>query len=108
MTISIVPLALAPYQWQRGISPYCAGPYEDGRKQFEIRQCVNGNDVENAAWWFLCLARAGTIASARASILPIQHDNRIRMQICALYKGAATVDEVLAGARRETLDRNVE
>src|SRR5947209_3620252 len=67
--------AQAPYHWQRGISLYYAGRYEDGRKQFELHQTVNGNDVENAAWRFLCIARAGTVASARASILPIQYDD---------------------------------
>jgi lipoprotein NlpI len=92
--------AQAPYHWQRGISLYYAGRYDDGRKQFELHQTVNGNDVENAAWRYLCMARAGTVASARAAILPIQHDSRVpMMQIYALYKGKATVDEVLAAAR---------
>src|SRR5438270_9266825 len=69
--------AQAPYHWQRGISLYYAGRYDDGRKQFELHQTVNGNDVENAAWRYLCMARAGTVASARAAILPIQNDSRI-------------------------------
>jgi lipoprotein NlpI len=91
--------AEAPYHWQRGISLYYAGRYEDGRKQFELHQTVNGNDVENAAWRYLCIARAKSVADARASILPIQHDSRIpMMQIYALYKGSATVDDVLAAA----------
>jgi lipoprotein NlpI len=92
--------AQAPYNWQRGISLYYAGRYDDGRKQFELHQTVNGNDVENAAWRYLCMARAGTVESARASILPIQNDSRVpMMQIYALYKGKATVDDVLAAAR---------
>ena len=92
--------AQAPYHWQRGISLYYAGRYEDGRRQFELHQTVNGNDVENAAWRYLCMARAGTVALARASILPIQNDSRVpMMQIYALYKGTATVDDVLAAAR---------
>ncbi len=92
--------AQAPYHWQRGISLYYAGRYDDGRKQFELHQTVNGNDVENAAWRYLCMARAGTVATARASILPIQHDSRVpMMQIYALYKGKAAVEDVLAAAR---------
>jgi lipoprotein NlpI len=92
--------AQAPYHWQRGISLYYAGRYDDGAKQFELHQTVNGNDVENAAWRYLCMARAGTVASARAAILPIQNDTRVpMMQIYALYKGNATVDDVLAAAR---------
>ncbi len=92
--------AQAPYHWQRGITLYYAGRYEDGRKQFELHQTVNGNDVENAAWRYLCMARAGTVEEARASILPIEHDSRVpMMQIYALYKGKAGVDDVLAAAK---------
>src|SRR6185503_1329819 len=88
--------AQAPYNWQRGIALYYAGRYEDGRKQFESHQTVNGNDVENAAWRYLCMARAGSVESARASILPIEHDGRVpMMQIYALYKGKTGVDDVL-------------
>ncbi len=93
-------LAQAPYHWQRGIALYYAGRYDDGRKQFELHQTVNGNDVENAAWRYLCMARAGTVEAARASILPIEHDSRVpMMQIYALYKGELAVDDVLAAAR---------
>ncbi len=92
--------AQAPYHWQRGITLYYAGRYEDGRKQFELHQTVNGNDVENAAWRYLCMAHAGTVEEARASILPIEHDSRVpMMQIYALYKGKAGVDDVLAAAK---------
>ena len=92
--------AQAPYHWQRGITLYYAGRYEDGRKQFELHQTVNSNDVENAAWRYLCIARAGTVEEARASILPIEHDSRVpMMQIYALYKGKAGVDDVLAAAK---------
>jgi len=91
--------AQAPYHWQRGIALYYAGRYDDGRKQFELHQTVNGNDVENAAWRYLCMARAGTVQSARDSILPIEHDSRVpMMQIYALYKGKAGVDDVLKAA----------
>jgi len=91
--------AQAPYHWQRGISLYYAGRYDDGRRQFELHQTVNGNDVENAAWRYLCMARAGSAASARASLLPIEHDSRVpMMQIYALYRGKAGVDDVLAAA----------
>lgn len=95
--------AQAPYNWQRGISLYYAGRYDDGRKQFELHQTVNSNDVENAVWRYLCMARAGTVASARAAILPIQHDARIpMMQIYALYQGKLGVDDVLAAAKAGT------
>src|SRR6059058_6052557 len=68
--------AEAPYNWQRGIALYYAGRYDDGRKQFELHQTVNGNDVENAAWRYLCMARAGSVEAARSDVLPIAQDHR--------------------------------
>jgi lipoprotein NlpI len=92
--------AQAPYHWQRGISLYYAGRYEDGRKQFELHQTVNGNDVENAAWRYLCMARSGPAQAARDSILPIEHDSRVpMMEIYSLYKGKTGVEGVLTAAR---------
>ena len=44
----------APYLWQRGIALYYAGQYRECQAQFESHQIVNPNDVENAAWHFLC------------------------------------------------------
>ena len=46
----------APYLWQRGIALYYAGRYRDCRAQFESHRTVNADDVENAAWHFLCVA----------------------------------------------------
>src|SRR6202051_3677601 len=68
--------AQAPYLWQRGISLYYAGRYDDGRKQFELHQTVNGNDVENAAWRDLCMARAKGVKAAREALMPIDQDGR--------------------------------
>jgi hypothetical protein len=47
----------APQLWQRGIALYYAGRYGDCRRQFESHRTVNPDDVENAAWHFLCVAR---------------------------------------------------
>src|SRR5689334_22601049 len=57
----------APYQWQRGIALYYAGRYKDGQKQFDLHKTVNGNDVENAVWRYLCMARISGAAAARAA-----------------------------------------
>src|SRR5207249_3876643 len=43
--------------WQRGISYYYVGRYDDGRAQFEGYQTFDSNDVENAVWRYLCMAR---------------------------------------------------
>ena len=58
----------APYLWQRGIALYYAGRYDDCRRQFESHRSVNPDDVENAAWHFLCVARAESPAKARAAL----------------------------------------
>src|SRR5262245_31119382 len=50
--------AQEPYHWQRGIAYYYAGRYEEARRQFELFHTVNSNDVENAVWHFLCVARS--------------------------------------------------
>src|SRR5207248_4979882 len=90
---------VSPYLWQRGIALYYAGRYDDGRKQFDLHQTVNGADVENAAWRYLCMARAQDVKIARTALIPIQGDPRVpMMQIHALYKGTADVDAVMAAA----------
>ena len=97
--IEAVP-AQAPHHWQRGISLYYAGRYEDGRKQFESHQTVNPSDVENAVWHFLCLAKASGLEKARAALIPIERDARVpMMQIHALFAGKAKPEDVLAAAQ---------
>ena len=90
----------AAHHWQRGISLYYAGKFEDGAKQFELHKTVNANDVENAVWHFLCVARASGLEKAKASLMPIEGDTRIPMkEIHALFAGKAKVEDVLAAAK---------
>jgi lipoprotein NlpI len=85
-----------PQLWQRGIALYYAGRYDDCRKQFEAHRTVNPADVENAAWHFLCVARAESPAKAKAALLPVGADARVPMrQVYELYKGAMTPQQVL-------------
>jgi lipoprotein NlpI len=89
----------APYHWQRGVSLYYAGRFEDGRKQFELHQTVNPNDVENAVWHFLCVARSTGLEKARAALIPIQRDARVpMMEVHSLFAGKATPEDVLKAA----------
>jgi len=86
---------LVPQNWQRGIALYYVGRFEDARKQFEVHQTVNTQDVENAAWHFLCTAREKGVADARANLIPIQRDGRIPMkEIQQLFAGKATAKDV--------------
>jgi lipoprotein NlpI len=92
---------IAPHHWQRGISLYYAGRFEDGYKQFELHQTVNPRDVENGVWHFLCRARANGLEDARAHMLPISGDPRVPMaEIWRLFQGKGTVEDVFAAAER--------
>ena len=89
----------APQLWQRGIALYYAGRYKDCRAQFESHRTVNPDDVENAAWHFLCVARAESPARARATLLPVGPDARVPMrQVYDMFRGAVTSDDVMAAA----------
>src|SRR5688572_29846578 len=86
----------APQLWQRGIALYYAGRYGDCRRQFESHRTVNPDDVENAAWHFLCVAREQSPDKARAALLPVGPDSRVPMrEVYQMFRGALTADDVL-------------
>lgn len=88
-----------PQLWQRGLSLYYTGDFKAGREQFETHQTVNTADVENAAWHFICVARAENIEAARKALIPIEGDTRVPMkQVHELFAGKATVEDVLKAA----------
>lgn len=85
-----------PQLWQRGIALYYAGRFTACRQQFEAHRTVNPDDVENAAWHFLCVARAESPARARAALLPVGPDARVPMhEVYEMFKGTLTPDQVL-------------
>src|SRR5205085_8743876 len=89
-----------PYHWQRGISLYYAGRFDDGKKQFELHQTVNTQDVENAVWHFLCTVRLEGLESAKKQLIPIEKDARVPMaQVHQLFAGKARPQDVLAAAQ---------
>ena len=91
--------AAAPRLWQRGIAQYYVGRFSDCRAQFELHRTVNPNDVENAAWHFLCVARAESPAAARAALLPVGPDARVPMrQVYDLFRGTLGPEAVLQAA----------
>jgi lipoprotein NlpI len=69
-----------PYLWQRGIALYFDDQFERGADQFEIHRTVNPNDVENAAWHFLCVAKRDSPETARSLLLPAPGDPREPME----------------------------
>ncbi len=89
-----------PWHWKRGISYYYAGQFDQGKRQFEGYQTVDDNDVENAVWRYLCMARASGVEQARGDMLKIKRDPRVpMMEVYALYSGDAEPDDVLTAAR---------
>ena len=81
----------APQLWQRGIAQYYARQYKQCRAQFESHRTVNPNDVENAAWHFLCVARAESAEKARAALLPVGPDARVPMrQVYEMFRNKLT------------------
>jgi len=76
-----------PYLWQRGIALYFVGRYADGAEQFEVHRGVNPNDVENAAWHYLCIAKKDSPEAADKLLLPAPGDPREPMeQVLAMFR----------------------
>lgn len=89
--------ALTPSLWQRGIAYYYAGRFEEGARQFEIDLTVNGHDVEETVWRYLCQAQTQGVPAARANLLPVRHDPRPVMGwVYQLFAGACAPEVVLA------------
>ena len=89
----------APQFWQRGVALYYAGRYDDCRRQFEEHRIVNPDDVENAAWHFLCVARGESPDAAVAALLPVGRDSRRPMrEIYEMFRGRMSPQEVLSAA----------
>ncbi len=97
-------LELRPEQksqlWERGISLYYGGQFEQGAEQFVFSHMYHQNDVENSVWRYLCMARSASVKKARDGMLPVTHDRRVpMMQIYNLYRGKAQPEEVLKAAK---------
>jgi lipoprotein NlpI len=88
--------ALTPYLWQRGIAYYYAERFEDGAKQFETDLTVNGHDVEETVWRYLCQAQAQGADAARLALLPVRDDSRPMMSwVYQLFAGTCQPEVVI-------------
>ncbi|MEM0897224.1 MAG: hypothetical protein AAGJ79_10085 [Verrucomicrobiota bacterium] len=86
--------------WQLGLAHYYAEMFEEGKAQFEVHESVNPNDVENALWHFLCVAKLKSPEVAKEGLLKTGHDSRVpMMELWDLYAGKATEAEVMAAAK---------
>jgi len=92
--------ALTPYLWQRGLAYYYADRFADGARQFEVDLTVNGHDVEETVWRYLCQAQVHSAQEARAGLLPVRHDSRAVMGwVYKLCAGECDAETVLAQHR---------
>jgi lipoprotein NlpI len=88
-----------PGHWRRGIALYYTGQFKEGVEQFELHQTVNPNDVENAAWHYLCNVKVVGPEKAREALLKVGPDRRVSlMTVYRLYAGQAKPDDVLRDA----------
>lgn len=93
---------LTPYLWQRGLSYYYAEKFTEGAKQFEIDLTVNGKDVEETVWRYLCMARQSSLIEAKKSLLNVKNDPRLLMgKVYELYAENCTAEEVIATGKKE-------
>jgi lipoprotein NlpI len=93
----------AAEHWQRGIAYYYAGEYEKGAQQFALHKSVNPQDVENAAWHFLCVVRApkGSVETAQKKLISVTRDPRIPMaQIQKMFAGVLKPEDVLQAGEK--------
>lgn len=89
----------APEHWRRGIALYYLGRYVDGVKQFETHKTVNPEDVENAAWHYLCNVHVVGKDKAKAALIDVTGDRRVPMaEIQKLFAGTLKPEDVLAAA----------
>jgi lipoprotein NlpI len=92
--------ALTPYLWQRGIAYYYAERYEDGAKQFETDLTVNGHDVEETVWRYLCQAQVQGARAARDALFPVRNDPRPVMSwVYQLFAGGCDAEWVVTQGR---------
>ncbi|GAB5402213.1 MAG: tetratricopeptide repeat protein [Aureliella sp.] len=89
--------------WQRGLALATSGKFKAGAKQFETHHRVNPDDVENSAWYFLCVAKSEGIEKAREALIPSRGDPREpMMSILAMLSGKLAPDEVMKAAVANT------
>jgi len=97
--VALLSPADAPYLWQRGIAQYYGGKFKECRDMFISHRTVNPDDVENAVWHFLCVAKAESPDAARKQILPVGPDGRVPMrEVYQMFQGRMTPAQVMKAA----------
>ncbi|GJP47642.1 hypothetical protein CLOM_g6822 [Closterium sp. NIES-68] len=88
-----------PYLWQRGLSLYYLGRFQEAAEQFRKDVAVNPNDTEEAIWCFLSEAQLLGPQEARQQFLLVGQDPRPVMRAAMeVFKKAGDPNEILAAA----------
>lgn len=96
---------LRPHNWQRGCALGCAGKFAEGAAQFKLHHDVNPNDVENSAWYYLCLAKSKSKEEADKAVIPSGGDPRPpMMEVLKMLKGSISPEELLTTIKSESYD----
>lgn len=78
---------LTPFLWQRGIAYYFSNQFEDAVSQFEVGLTINGSDLEQTIWHYLCLVKLHGIIYARKQMFPLEGERAPTLtaiyQLCA-------------------------
>ncbi len=91
--------SLFAYNWQRGIALCTSGDFQRGAEQFKSHHQVNPDDVENSAWYFLCVAKTDGLEEARKLVIPSRGDSRQpMMSILQMLKGELEPEQVMQSA----------
>ncbi|CAI5464371.1 unnamed protein product [Closterium sp. Yama58-4] len=88
-----------PYLWQRGLSLYYLGRFQEAANQFRKDVAVNPNDTEEAIWCFLSEARVVGPQQARQQFLLVGQDPRPVMRAAMdVFQTGGDPNKILAAA----------
>ncbi|KAG1669910.1 hypothetical protein FOA52_002436 [Chlamydomonas sp. UWO 241] len=91
--------SMRPYLWQRGLSLYYVGEFEEGARQFRDDVAVNPNDTEESIWAFLCEAQLVGPDAARKKMLKVGRDSRTVMRAAqAVFEAGSSPQAILDAA----------
>ena len=95
-----------PSLWQRGLSSYYAGQFEEGKLQFACDMTANGSDVEEIIWHFLCQCRSSGLGEANLNeLLPSGAPPIPPMaQVLELFRGCGSSEAVMKAATLSKVD----
>lgn len=94
--------------WRRGLALYYTGQFAEGAAQFVTSDKVEPEDVENAVWHQLCLAKVDGVEKARLKLLKVTSDGRIpMMKVHELFAGKCKPEDVFAEAEANKPTPNI-